>query len=150
MQSISSLQYTAELSCGVSGFDTLLLLLTIKSQHLKGKLEKALAYEDSMAQSAKQTGLEVMGSSHVSTSKRLFESRQQRRDWKAASEAAAETLRLQLRQLTTQRLWVWVPFTASNCGQETARCAVLIPTPSPATIRERDVCTGKPKANNKL
>lgn len=75
MQSISSLQYAAALSCGVFGVDTLLLLLTIKRQHLKEKLEKALAYEDSMAQSAKQTGLEVMRSSHISASERLFESR---------------------------------------------------------------------------
>lgn len=80
MQSISSLQYVAALSCGVSGFDIPLLLLTIKSQHLKEKLEKALAYEDSMAQSAKQTGLEVMRSSHISTSKRLFKSRRQCKD----------------------------------------------------------------------
>lgn len=69
MQSISSRRYS-----GAFGFDTLLLLLTIKSQHLKEELEKALAHEDSMAQSAKQTGLEVMGSSHVSASKGLFES----------------------------------------------------------------------------
>lgn len=75
MQSISSLQYAAALSCAIFfGFDMQLLLLTIKSQHLKEKLEKALACEDSMAQSEKQIGFEVMGSSHISTSKRLFES----------------------------------------------------------------------------
>lgn len=54
------------------GFDTLSLLLTIKRQHLKGRLEKAPAFGDSMAQSAKHAGLEVMRSSHISASEWLF------------------------------------------------------------------------------
>ena len=61
--SINSLRYTAAPSC--AGVWIRLLLLTIKRRHLKEKLEKDLACEDLMTQSAKQIGLEVMGSSHI-------------------------------------------------------------------------------------
>lgn len=84
MHSVSSLPYAA-----VSVVPRSLWRAAFAFDNQKEKLEKALAYEDSMAQSAKQTGLEVMGSSHISASKELFESRRQCKDWNAASEAAA-------------------------------------------------------------
>lgn len=126
------------------------LLLTIRRRHLKEKLEKALAYEDSMAQSAKQIGLEVMGSSHISSSKRLFESQQRRKEVKAA----AEVLRLQAAGLSPiYRLKLWGSFKTSSRNKDWkaqterlllwrgwVRCCVLrcgaaglIPAPSPIT-----------------
>lgn len=56
MWSISSLQCAAALSCGVFGFDSTLFAFDNHETASEGKgLEKALAHEDSMAQSAEQT-----------------------------------------------------------------------------------------------
>lgn len=70
MQRMISPRCTAAPGLGALQFDTPPLLVTIKRQHLKGKLEKALAHEDSIAQSAKQAGSEVTRSSHISASKK--------------------------------------------------------------------------------